>query len=156
MYFEVEVHLLKKEEGMRRSARKRVLPIHSANKKKTKVGKPPLKRSRNGNGGGGIKRKMRLKSGQYDNYIRRMCRALNVPLPKQDVMHMLGQSLELVMVECMKNTNKLMGTRKRKVTPEFAKRGIMSYFRQQNVKQENIKMVLKMCDDTHKMLQKDE
>ena len=103
-----------------------------------------------GKRGSGHRRKMRHKNGPYDTYIKRMCRSLNVPLPKRDVMRMLNQSLDLVMVGCMKSTHHLM--RAKKITPSLAKRGIMSFFRARSVKPESIKMVLKMCDDTHKLL----
>jgi len=93
---------------------------------------------------------MRYRKGPYDTYIMRMCRSLNVPLPKRDVLRMLGQSLELVMVGCMKSTQALMRTKK--ITPTLAKRGIMSFLRVRAVKPKDIRVVLKMCDDTHTML----
>ena len=93
---------------------------------------------------------MLYKKGPYDNYIRKMCRALEVPLPKRDVLRMLGQCLDIVMVGCMKSTQQLMSTKK--ITPALAKRGIMSFMRGKGVKKEHIRTVLKMCDDTHKMI----
>lgn len=105
--------------------------------------------SRNGRAGK-RSRRMRYRKGPYDNYIRKMCRALEVPLPTRGVLRMLGQCLDLVMVGCMKSTRELMSTKK--VTPTLAKRGIMSFLRSKGVKKEHIGTVLKMCDDTREMI----
>jgi len=98
------------------------------------------------------KKKMRCRTGPYDNYIRALCRSTGAPVPKRDTLRMFSQIIDCVLFGCTKSTHELMGTKKKKITPHLAKMGIMSFLRGRGAGDDMVKNVLKMCDDTHKML----